>query len=844
MKFFGKLLRRALAAVVALTLLGVLAAVGTYYYLAPELPAVGVLRDVRFQVPLQVYTQNEQLVAEYGDKKRIPVTYDQLPVDLVHAIISAEDDRFFEHPGVDYQGLLRAAFYLITTGEKAQGGSTITMQVTRNFFLSREKTYLRKLKEIFLSLKIEHELTKEQILELYFNKIYFGNRAYGVASAAQVYYGKSLDQLSLAEIAMIAGLPKAPSRYNPLANTNRAIIRRNYVLSRMHELGYITTADYEHAKAQPATARLHRAGISIEAPYIGEMVRAYMVENYGEEAYTHGYRVYVTIDETMQRAADAALRKSLLAYDERHGYRGPLGQIDLPDTDPVEETLAPTGINDAIPDQEHAQPHPLAELTTRALKEYPVVAGLKPALVATVGEQDATLVLRNGESVQLGWPGLAWARPYVTVNKQGPAPQLAADILAPGDIIYVSQNENGDWRLSQIPTVAGAIIAIDPHDGAIKALSGGFDFFYSKFNRATQAKRQPGSSFKPFVYSAALEKGFTPASIINDAPVVFDDPGLETSWRPENYSGRIYGPTRLRQALIKSRNLVSIRLLQAIGIRYCIDYVTRFGFDPKDLPKDLSLSLGSAAVTPLQLASAYTVFANGGYRVPPYYIDRIEDIKGNLIYKHTPTRVCEECEEEKPALPEESATPAGDQLGNDPTSTTEPDFIPAERVITPQNVYQITSMMRDVIKRGTGRRAMQLGRHDLAGKTGTTNDQRDAWFAGFNGDLVAISWTGFDDAQPLGNKETGSRAALPMWIDFMRVALEGKPETPLNQPEGMITVRIDPETGLLAGAHQKNAIFETFRAEYAPQKRAPEIDDSVTTPSTDSTQEQTPQLLF
>ena len=844
MKFFGKLLRRTIAIVVALTLLGVLAAVGAYYYLAPELPAVGVLRDVRFQVPLQVYTQNEQLVAEYGDKKRIPVTYDQLPVDLVHAIISAEDDRFFEHPGVDYQGLLRAAFYLITTGEKAQGGSTITMQVTRNFFLSREKTYLRKLKEIFLSLKIEHELTKEQILELYFNKIYFGNRAYGVASAAQVYYGKSLDQLSLAEIAMIAGLPKAPSRYNPLANTNRAIIRRNYVLSRMHELGYITTADYENAKAQPATASLHRAGVSIEAPYIGEMVRAYMVENYGEEAYTHGYKVYVTIDETMQQAADTALRKSLLAYDERHGFRGPLGQISLPEAGPVEENPAPTGANDTVTDEDLTQPHPLAELAGRALADYPVVARLKPALVATVGEQDATLVLRNGESVQLGWPGLAWARPYVTVNKQGPAPQLAADILAPGDIVYVSQNENDDWRLSQIPTVAGAIIAIDPHDGAIKALSGGFDFFYSKFNRATQAKRQPGSSFKPFVYSAALEKGFTPASIINDAPVVFDDPGLETSWRPENYSGRIYGPTRLRQALIKSRNLVSIRLLQAIGIRYCIDYVTRFGFDPKDLPKDLSLSLGSAAITPLQLASAYTVFANGGYRVPPYYIDRIEDIKGNLIYKHTPTRVCEECEEEKPALPEETATSADDQLGKDLAVATEPDFIPAERVVTPQNVYQITSMMRDVIKRGTGRRAMQLGRHDLAGKTGTTNDQRDAWFAGFNGDLVAISWTGFDDAQPLGNKETGSRAALPMWINFMRVALEGKPETPLNQPEGMITVRIDPETGLLAGAHQKNAIFETFRAEYAPQKRAPEIDDSVTTPSTDSTEEQTPQLLF
>ncbi len=825
MKLIGKLIRRAILTIITLALLGILATLGTYYYLKPELPSVEALRDVQFQVPLQVYTSDGALIAEYGDKKRSPITYDELPTHLVQAIISAEDNRFFEHPGVDYQGLLRAAYYLITTGEKGQGGSTITMQVTRNFFLSREKTYNRKLKEIFLSLQIERELTKEQILELYFNKIYFGNRAYGVASAAQVYYGRPLDQLTLAELAMIAGLPKAPSAYNPLANTNRALIRRNYVLSRMHTLGYISTEEYERAKAQPATAALHRAGIKLQAPYIGEMIRAQMHEQYGDKAYTSGFKVYATIDEKMQQAADAALRKSLLAYDQRHGFRGPLAQIAPPETGDEADA------NEAPP----------------ALASYPVVAGLQPALIARLEERSAVAILRSGQRIELPWEGLAWARPYLSVNRQGPAPTRAAEILTPGDIVYVTANDEQQWRLTQIPTVAGAIVAIDPNNGAIKALTGGFDFFYSKFNRATQAKRQPGSSFKPFVYSAALEKGFTPASIINDAPVVFDDPSLETSWRPENYSGRIYGPTRLRQALIKSRNLVSIRLLQSIGISYCINYLERFGFDPATLPRDLSLSLGSAAITPLELASAYTVFANGGYRVQPYFIERIENRDGEVIFQATPHQVCRECEAQEEQQTPAPAEPPLEPLTAEPLFAEEsppPAFIPAPRVIPEQNVYQITSMMRDVIKRGTGRRALQLGRKDLAGKTGTTNDQKDAWFAGFNGDLVAISWTGFDDAQPLGERETGSRAALPMWIDFMREALAGSAETELTQPDGMITVRIDPKTGLLAGAHQRDAIFETFRTDYAPQKRAPDIDDSVSAPQSDTPREQSPQLLF
>ncbi len=831
-KLFGKIIRRTLIAMLTLAGLGVASIIGVNYYLAPQLPEVSSLRDVQFQVPLQVYTSDEQLIAEYGDKKRTPITYPQLPKQLVQAITSAEDDRFFEHPGVDYQGLLRAAYYLATTGQKSQGGSTITMQVARNFFLTKEKTYLRKLTEIFLSLKIERELTKEQILELYFNKIYFGNRAYGVASAAQVYYGKTLSELDLAQIAMIAGLPKAPSRYNPLANTERAVIRRNYVLKRMHELKHISTEEYEASRNQPSTASLHRSNLDLSAPYIGEMARAHMYELYGEQAYTSGYKVYVTVDSKMQKGADAALRKNLLAYDQRHGFRGPIKNITI--------------------ERDEQDQIDTAKLQ-KILRNFPIVAGLKPAIVIKLNEQSA-LVQTRTSAVTIPWEGLNWAKPYIEVNRQGPKPTSAAEILELGDLIYInplqSVTEPDQWRLTQIPLVTGAIVSIDPNNGSLKALSGGFDFFYSKFNRATQAKRQPGSSFKPFIYSAAIEKGFTPATLINDAPVVFDDPGLEASWRPENYSGKFYGPTRLRQALIKSRNLVSIRLLQSIGIKYAINYVSQFGFDKATLPKDLSLSLGSAALTPYQLAAAYTSFANGGYKVEPYFIERIENNKGNVIFEADPYIVCPECEAE---LSTHSNQP-NYKMNSDGSLSTEtieeialtPKLAP--RIISEQNVYQITSMMRDVVNRGTGRRALQLKRKDLSGKTGTTNDQRDAWFAGFNGNLVTISWTGFDNAQSLGNKETGSSAALPIWVDYMRVALEGTKETPLNQPPGMITVRIDPETGLLASAQQKNAIFETFRQKYAPQEKAPNIDDSIVDhqdpSSTNSADDPRSQLLF
>ncbi len=800
-------------------LLGLILVAAAYLYIEPRLPPVDALQDVRLQVPLRIFTADRRLIGEFGEKRRIPVTYATTPKRMIQALLAAEDDRFFHHPGVDYQGLLRAAYELIRTGQKRQGGSTITMQVARNFFLSRKKTYLRKLTEIFLALKIEHELTKQQILELYMNKIYLGHRAYGVGAAAQVYYGRDLDQLSLPEIAMIAGLPKAPSRDNPITDPRRALRRRNYVLGRMHELGFISDAEYRAALATPDDARLHTATSEVDAPYVSEMVRAQMVARYGAEAYTGGYQVVTTIDSRLEAAATRALRRALLAYDRRHGYRGAVAQVDFP------------------PGADAGQ---LAAL----IADRPPVGGLRAALVTAVAERSFTAVLKDASQVRVDWPGMAWARPYETVNRRGPKPTRAADLVQPGDVVYL-ERRGDDWWLAQPPQVEGALIAVRPGDGAVLALSGGFDFARSKFNRVTQARRQPGSSFKPFIYSAALEKGFTAASVLNDAPVVFDDPGLERAWRPENYEGRFYGPTRLREALVHSRNLVSIRLLRAIGVDYAIDYATRFGFRRQQLPRNLSLALGSGSVTPWQMAGAYAVFANGGYRVEPYFIGEIEDSQGKVLYRADPYRVCEDCaapggETDRhagvvpTALHATAGAPSGD--GTQPPGPAAAPAAPrvAPRVIPAANDWIMDSMLRDVIRHGTGRRARVLGRHDLAGKTGTTNDQRDAWFCGFTPRLVTISWVGFDDLLPLGNRETGARAALPMWIDFMRAALAGIPEDHRDPPPGLVTVRIDPATGQLAPAGAGDAIFETFREGHVPTRVSQAPPPTATTPAGDT----------
>lgn len=784
MKWLARIFKYTLVLLLVGTLLGVAGIFGAYHYLAPDLPDTDNLKEVRFQVPLRVYTHDGRLIAEFGEKRREPLEFGQLPTPLVQAFLAAEDDAFFHHPGVDYRGLLRASMQLLLTGEKRQGGSTITMQVARNFYLGREKTYLRKLIEIFLAIKIEQQLSKEEIFELYVNKIYLGHRSYGVGAAARVYYGKRIDELDLAQTAMIAGLPKAPSRFNPVTNPERALIRRDYVLGRMLELGYITPAQHREATAQPVSARLHAADIEVEAPYVAEMVRAFMVERFGEETYTGGYNAFTTIDSRLQASANRSLRKALDDYDRRHGYRGPERRLGA---------LPPATEWDALVNQQ-----------TR-------ISGLQPGLVTELDENSAKVYLGDAQTVELPWQGLEWARPYINEDRRGPAPKQAGDILQPGDLIRVQattdEEGNNGWRLAQVPVVAGALVSLAPADGAVQSLVGGYDFRLSKFNRAIQAERQPGSGFKAFVYSAALEAGYTAASLINDAPVVFEDSGLEASWRPENYSGKFFGPTRLRMALTKSRNLVSIRLLRSMGIRHTLQHVARFGFDTRKLPRDLSLALGSGTVTPMEMARGYAVLANGGYLIDPYLLQRVEQ-DGEVVFEATPVVVCKDCESDD-AKPDATTSPESD---SEPAAAPSP----APRVISPENRYLMYSMMQDVITRGTATRARVLGRSDLAGKTGTTNDQRDAWFNGYNQSVVTIAWVGFDSNAKLGRGEVGGRAALPAWIDYMRDALQGVPDTPPQMPDGMVTVRIDPETGLRAAAGTPDSVFEVFRADRVP----------------------------
>lgn len=781
-----------------LALLGIIAGgaalVAAHIYITPDLPDIEELRKVQLQVPLKVYSKDGELIAEYGEKRRSPVTFDQLPASMVHAIISAEDAHFFSHPGVDYRGLLRAGIQLILTGQRRQGGSTITMQVARNFYLTREKTYLRKLYEIFLALRIEEELSKQEILELYLNKIYLGHRSYGVGAAARVYYGKSLDELTLAETAMIAGLPKAPSRFNPLANPPRALVRRGYVLGRMLELGYISKEQHRIANAAPVTAKRYSPDIEVEAPYAAEMVRAKMVEQYGSAAYTSGFKVHTTIDGKAQAAANAALRKALDDYSQRHGYRGPEAQQALPASNEARDQL---------------------------LSGYSSVGDLQPALVTRIEEKSVVAYLGEGQTVTLPWEGLKWARAYRDRNRRGPPPQNAADILSPGDLIRVRKVTPGEgeayWALTQVPVVSGALVSLKSEDGSILALVGGYDFYSSKFNRVTQATRQPGSGFKAFIYSAALEHGYTAASLINDAPVVFNDPSLEGTWRPENYSGKFFGPTRLRYALTKSRNLVSIRLLRDIGVKAALEHVAKFGFDPEQLPNNLSLSLGSANVTPLQMARGYAVLSNGGYLIEPFLISRIEQNE-EVIFEAEPAVVCPSCPQSTD--PEAALT---ESVKEPPQSNSGDEAAPARiapRVISEQNRFLMYSMLQDVVQRGTAVRAKALGRKDIAGKTGTTNEQRDAWFNGFNQSIVTNVWVGFDNNDRLGRGEVGGRAALPAWIDYMRVVLDGTPDISPQMPEGMVTVRIDPETGKRAPVGMQGAIFEIFREDFVPEEAA------------------------
>ncbi|PJD93570.1 MAG: peptidase [Legionella sp.] len=731
-----------------------------YVYAQSQLPDVASLKTMELQVPLQIFTKDGLLIQEYGEKRRIPLTYDQIPATLVHALLATEDQRFFDHPGVDIFGLGRAAVRMIQTGTKSQGGSTITMQVARNFFLNRKKTFLRKFNEIMLAIKIDQELSKEKILELYLNQIYLGNRAYGVGAAAKIYYGKQIKELNIAQLAMIAGLPQAPSTHNPIINPKAAKKRRDHVLDRLYEEKYITQEQYEEALQQPLIEYYHGTNPQVHAPYVAEMIRQSLVEHFGQEAYTRGYKVYTTIDSRLQIAANQITENHLLAYDRRHGYRGPIGHVSSLDS---------------------------PSIRNQKLHTFPTVGDLQPVAVLSVEERSATVVTQKNKLITLSWDALSWARPELRKGYVGRAPSQAHQVLKAGDIVYI-KGQNEQYELTQNPEAEVALIALNANNGGIQALVGGFNFEKSKFNRATQSERQPGSSFKPFVYSAALNKGYTLATVINDAPIVIRDPS-QPEWRPHNDNLKFGGPTRLKAALTNSRNLVSIRILDDIGIDYAIEYATRFGFRKESLPHALSLALGSLTVTPMDLTAAYAIFANGGYKIEPYLIDHITNTKGYVLLQAKPTEV--------PGAEEE---PGVD--------------LAAPRVIPAENAFLITSALQNVIQHGTASAAKVLNRQDIAGKTGTTNDQVDAWFSGYNRDLVVTTWVGFDTPQPL--HEYAARLALPLWIDFMKIALQDKPEHTLPIPPGVISLGINPVNGLRARPNQVNTITEYFKETELP----------------------------
>lgn len=819
---------------------GLLVAMGVgylYYTIAPDLPDVQLLREAQLQMPLRIYTADGDLIAEYGEKRREPVQISQVPDSLKNAIIAAEDQTFYSHPGVAWQGLARAAFHLIKTGRKGPGGSTITMQVARNFFLSNERTYDRKIREIFLSFKIENELAKDEILELYINKIYLGNRSYGFAAATRVYYGKSISDLEVVESAMLAGLPKAPSRYNPVVNPERALLRRDYVLGRMLALNMIDQSVHDAARATGVIAKLHYAKPEAEAHYVGEMARSRVEQLFGENWANAGYNVFTSIRSSEQRSANLALRNALYDYERRHGYSGPISQLDA-------ETLAER------------------VLVLEALAELGTPGDLVPAVVMSLQDNTATVTAANGGEHVLPFDDIEWARKRLTIDTLGDEVTSVEQVLQVGDVIALQEREDGTVRFVQEPNVEGAFIAIEPSTGEITALVGGYDYYRSKFNRATQARRQPGSTFKPFIYSAALNAGDTPATIYNDAPVVFHDDALEGEWRPSNYSGRFFGPTRLREALVKSRNLVSVRVLREIGIPYAVDYAERFGFAKQNLPPDLSLSLGSATVTPIELSSAFSVFANGGYKVPPHFIERVEDSRGNVLYSTPKVVFCDDCdpnfvnplqaemqaETADPSVPETGAAVATDAalaalMDEDATAEESAaasielkkvllDTVDAPRVIDARNAYLMTSMMREVVQRGTARRAGEaLQRSDLAGKTGTTNNQLDAWFVGYNSNVVATAWIGSDGLDPLGRGESGGIAALPMWTEFIANTVADMPEVALVEPEGIKQIRIDKTTGEPAAG--ENTMFEFFMEEYMPDEDAIQRAEAVEQQSAD-----------
>lgn len=775
------------------------------------LPDAAQIKRVELKIPLRVYSAESLLISEFGNERRLSLAIEDTPALLIDAVLASEDDGFFEHGGIDLMGLVRAALTNFRSGESQQGASTITMQVARNFFLTREKTYIRKLREVLLAIKLEQILTKQQILSLYLNKIFLGHRAYGFGAAADVYYGKQVADLSLAEMSMLAGLPKAPSSNNPLRNPERAIIRRNYVLSRLFELGKIDEPQFNAASSQPITAKKHARATGLNAPHIAEMVRAELISELGEEAYWQGLNVYTTIQAKQQRAATEALRKGLRDYDQRHGFRGQIAKVDL------------TQLEASLTDAED-----LDSAYTDLLSGYPASGEQLPAVVLSVAIDHAMVYTEDHGELRLSLENAKWAKRHLTANQVGDTPKDFKALVARGDIVYIQPLEEKtatttgamadsapapkSWRLSQIPNVSGALISIEPSSGRILSLVGGYDFFLNKYNRAVQSIRQPGSNIKPFIYSASLNRGFTPATLISGAPIVITDPTHGTVWRPENYSGEFYGPTRMREALSKSMNLVSVRLLRSIGVPYARTYVERFGIDMSRFSPTLTMALGSGGITPLQMLTAYGTLANSGYKIEPYFIEYVTNRNGRIVYRAKHPEFCEHCladyienyapeTDAQEALEQAALEPPQEELSETPASEltqltdVEQQYYVAPRVMNRANNFLLVSMLKDVVRRGTGRKALVLGREDLAGKTGTTNDYIDAWFSGFNSKVATTVWVGFDDPVSMGRGEAGSKAALPIWIDYMKVGLEGVPEDSKELPEFIIEGFVDRNTG-------------------------------------------------
>lgn len=818
MRIFKRLLRWALILAFSGLLLAVIAVGVAYWLIAPRLPSVADLKDYHMQVPLRVLSADGKLIASFGETRRIPISIENVPDRLKHAVLSAEDADFYHHPGVDWHGIARAGWHVVVTGgDKGPGGSTITQQVARNIFLSPEKLYSRKLTEIFIALRIEHELSKDQILELYLNKMFLGHRSYGVGAAAEYYYGKTLDQLTVAECALIASTFQLPSVVNPINNPKRGIARRNWVLGEMLRHNYITKPMYEQAIAEPNHAYPHEQPVEVDAPYLAEMVRRQVLDRFGNDALTEGYVVKTTVQSKNQQAAVEAVHDGLITYDHRHGWRGPEAHQDL-------SANASEADYDTL------------------LSSYTNVSGMQPGLVTASDAKQATIYLSSHENVILDLAAMSWARPHVDDDRVGAAPTSVSSVLKRGDIIRLARDDKGEWQLTQIPAAQAALTSINPEDGSIQALVGGFNFVRSKFNRAVMAARQPGSSFKPYLYSAAFERGFTPSSIINDAPLALPDPSKPNGlWTPSNDDDKFAGPMRLREALVQSKNLVSVRLLDAIGVRFAREYATRFGFSLDAIPANLSMALGTASASPMSMARGYGVFANGGYLVTPYFIHEIDDRSGKPVYVANPARACRQCQERLldtrapgPPPADMNPTPANNLVASTDAAPAESSSVdgvgeavlPADvhgesahppvlapQVIEPRNDYLITSLMKDVILRGTGFAAKALGREDLAGKTGSTNDHRDAWFVGFNGELSTAVWVGFDDYTSLGHGEFGAKAALPIWMDYMGTALKGQPLSTLPMPPGISTVLINSQNGLPTAAGDPNGMNEMFKVE-------------------------------